>query len=253
MSTYNDILANFQALGFSSSSITAIFKKQAEAIAIPIDNTLTEIANSEAIINKAISDQRYGKSGYYTEAALAFQTGDDLVIDPVTLDEVYLIIDPTKQIVKQAAFSDFEGSLALKIAASNGTDLIALTTEQLNAFISYFTAYEIPGLPLNIISENANVLNFNSVATYYATYDLTALKVNIELWLNNFKQSFEFNGIFFSGDLQDYLKSNVPGLRDFFISGTTVDGNTFSGSISLDSGYFNYISTILDQITYVAI
>lgn len=253
MSTYNDILANFESLGYSSASDTAIFKKQAEAIAIPIDNTLTEIANSEAIINTAISDQRYGKSGYYTAAALAFQYGDNLVIDPVTLNEVYLIIDTTKQVVKQAAFADFEGSLSLKIAASNGVDLIALTTDQLSAFVNYFTAFEIPGLPLNIISENANILNFNAAATYYATYDFNLLKTNIETWLNNFKQSFEFNGIFFSGDLQDYLKANVPGLRDFFINNTLIDGIPFSGSKSLDSGYFNYISTILDQITYVAI
>ena len=51
MTTYNQILANLTALGFSNDSIAALFKKVAEAISIPVDNTLTELQNSESIIN----------------------------------------------------------------------------------------------------------------------------------------------------------------------------------------------------------
>ena len=255
MTTYQQILANFQALGYSSDSVTAIFKKQAEAISITVDNTKTEILNSETIINNIITLQRYGKAGYYTGKALAFQYGDSLTVDPVTLDDIYLTIDTTKQIIKQAAFEDITGSLFLKVATQDiiSGDLIALTTDQFNAFSSYFTTFQIPGLPVSIISNSANLLNFNTICTYYATFDLPSLKTNIQNAMTLFRQSFQFNGEFFNGDLSDYIKQNVPGVRDFYLSNTAIDSVPFSGSKSLDAGYFNYISTIFDQITYTAI
>ena len=261
MSTYNNILANFQALGFSNSSVTAIFKKLAEAIGIPIDNTLQEIANSEIRINSAITNMRYGKSGYYQTAALAFQNGDnltpDLTPDPVTgiisFNQIYAVIDSTKQIVKQAAFSDVDGSLFIKIAKANGSDLQQLTSGEFAAFNSYFDNFEIPGLPVTRINAAANVLSFSATATYSATFNKALLIANLTTALNTFKQSFQFDGGFFTGDLQDYIKVNVPGIRDFYVFDTNVDGLTFSGYSLLTSGYFNYISTILDQITYTAI
>ena len=255
MTTYNQILANLTALGFSNDSIAALFKKVAEAISIPVDNTLTELQNSESIINSIITNQRFGNSGYYTTAALAFQYGDDLIVDPVTLNDVYAVIDPTKQIIKQAAFENLDGDLFLKIATQDPTtlQLEQLTSDQLAAFMSYFVTFEIPGIPLTIVASPANILNFSAVVTFYSTYDLNTLKTNISNSMTSFKSIFPFNGEFFNGDLSNYLKQNVPGIRDFFISNTLIDGVAFTGSVSLTSGYFNYISTILDQLIYVAI
>ena len=255
MTTYNQIIANLTALGFDNSSISALFKKIAEAVSIPVDNTLTEIANSQSIINSIITNQRFGNSGYYTSAALAFQYGDNLIIDPVTLNNVYAVIDPTKQIIKQAAFENLDGDLFLKIATQDPTtlQLEQLTSTQLTAFNSYFVTFEIPGIPLTIVAAAANVLNLSAVVTYYSTYDLNTLKTNIANAMTAFKSIFPFNGEFFNGDLQDYIKQNVPGIRDFFISNTFIDGVSFVGSASLTSGYFNFISSVLDQLSYVAI
>jgi hypothetical protein len=82
---------------------------------------------------------------------------------------------------------------------------------------------------------------------------LPTLQTNLLNALNAFRNSFAFNGEFFAGDLQAYIKSNVPGMRDFFINNTTIDGAPFAGSQNLASGYFNYIDNIQNNIVYTPI
>lgn len=255
MATQDQITANLILMGFDNPSQAAIYNKIAEACGLVIDSTLTEIINSETEIFNIINTQRYGKSGYYTGKALAFQNGDNLIIDPVKFDYIYATIDTTKQIVKQAAFEDISSQLFLKIAALNTiTGLLEpLTVAQYNAFVNYFTVFEIPGLPVTIINTPGNILYFNATATYFATYDLPTLQTNLLNALNNFRNSFTFNGTFYDGDLEQYIKTNVPGIRDFFINNTLIDGAPFSGSISLASGYFNYINNIQNNIAYTPV
>lgn len=257
--TTDQIQANLIAMGFDNPSALALYNKIAEGIGLVIDNTITEMANSENNILVIISTQRYGKSGYYTAIALAFQYGDDLAINPVTLELFYPVIDPAAKIVNQAAFEEIiSGSsslLFLKIATLNTltNQLQALSPDQLAAFENYFVNFELPGLVVTIISADPNQLGFQSTATVFATYDLSTLKTNLSNALIAFRNSFEFDGEFFAGDLQDYIKANVPGMRDFYIYNTIIDTTPFQGSKSLSSGYFDYVANILDLITYVPI
>jgi hypothetical protein len=259
MTTEQQISAALTALGFNNPSNVALFEKTAQGIGIPIDNTITEINNAQAAILNIINTQRYGKSGYYTGAAKAFQYGDNLIVDPTTLDYVYAVIDPTKQIINQAAFEEIvsgnSSQLFLKVATLDTTSglLVPLTSVQLSAFSNYFGVFEIPGLPVTIINNAANILSFNATCTYYATYDFPTLQANLAAALESFQNSFAFNGEFFNGDLQDYIKANVPGVRDFFISNTLIDGVAFSGSTVLGSGYFDYIANIINNVTYSSV
>lgn len=255
MATQDLITANLIALGFDNPSQAAIYNKIAEACGLVIDSTITELNNSETEIFNINNTQRYGKSGYYTGKALAFQYGDNLIIDAVTFDCVYAVIDVTKQIIKQAAFEDISSQLFLKIAALNTiTGLLEpLTIAQYNAFSTYFDVFEIPGLPVTIINLPGNILYFNATATFFATYDLPTLQTNLLNALNTFRNSFTFNGTFYAGDLEQYIKTNVPGVRDFFINNTLIDGVPFSGSIALPAGYFNYVNNIQNNVNYVAV
>ena len=255
MSAVDTIFANLSALGFNNASATAIYNKIAQAIGIPIDNTIQEMTNSENNILNTINTQRYGKSGYYIAKALAFQYGDDLVIDPVTLEDVYAIIDPAKQIVSQAAFEEIAALLFLKVATTNSIsgDLEPLTELELASFKDYMLNFELPGLPLSIISAAPNILSFDGNITYYKTFNLTTLQANIVAALSAFRRSFTFDGVFFTGDLETYLRTNVPGLRDVYLYNTTVDGLPFGGSQSLSAGYFNYITGIDSRLTYIAV
>jgi len=254
--TTDQINANLIALGFNNPSQLGIYNKIAQGVGIVIDNTITEMQNSENNILNIITTQRYGKSGYYTSVALAFQFGYNLSINPTTLDPYYAVIDPTAQIISQAAFEEIisgqSSQLYLKIATLNTitNSLQALTPLQLSAFENYFVNFEIPGVPVTIISANPNILDFKATATYYATYDFSLLQTNLQAALIAFRNSFAFNGTFYVGDLQDYIKQNVPGMRDFSLSNTTIDGVFFTGSSALTSGYFNYAADYLLNITY---
>jgi virulence-associated protein VapD len=255
MSAYNDILANLATLGFDNTSSTAIYNKIAQAVGTSEDNTLQEIANALNVINTVIANKNYGKSGYYQEKALAFQYGDSLSVDPVTQAYYYATINPANQIIAQAAFESTGSGLYLKVAKLNSsTNLLEkLSGAELAAFMSYMLLFEIPGLPLNIITADANILNFTTIATYYAAYDLPTLQTNISNALNAFRDSFLFNGVFYTTDLQAFMQINVPGLKSFFMGSTMIDSAPFTGSISLTSGYFNYDASVLTSITYNAI
>lgn len=254
--TLQTIQTNLLALNFTNESATALYNKIATALSITVDLTKTEIANSQNNILSIINDQRYGKSGYYTTQAKGFQFGDDLIIDPITLDDVYAVIDVTKQIISQAAFEEItsgvSSQLFLKVATLDPVTalLTALSNDQYAAFASYFTNFEIPGLPVAIISNPPNLLAFTAVATFFSTYNQTTLQTNLQNAMNAFRNSFAFNGEFFDGDLEDYIKQNVPGIRNFYITNTSIDGTAFQGFITLPAGYFNYVPSIFSSITY---
>jgi hypothetical protein len=248
-STQSIINSNLIALGFSNPSQTGIFAKTSEALGNVIDTTLTEFTNTQNTITATITAKNYGKAGYYEAYALAFQYGDSLSID-ANGNYYYATIDTTKQIIKQAAFyATDNGDLFLKVASADITGVtIPLTLSQYNAFVSYMKIFEIAGLPVNYISTIPNILFFVANCTYYTSFDYTTLTANIQTYLTLFMNSFAFNGIFYIDDLSNYIKTNVAGVRDFFISQTLLDNDPFSGSVNLSSGYFNYSSS--NSITY---
>jgi hypothetical protein len=247
MTTYQTIIANIQA-GISqlnSKSVAALFSKLAEAIAQVIDTVLAEIINTQTIITQIVSEQNYGHSKYYTNAALAYQDGDDLSVD-ANGNYYYALIDTNKQIITQAAFeetiSGTSSTLALKVATIDSTTglLIALDSTQLDNFISYMSNFEIPGLPLLIVSSDGNILAFDAKIIYNKTFNLSNLQSNVQAAILQFQKLYPFNGIFHNYDFESYLVANVPGVTSVFLSNTTIDGNAFAGETSLLSGYFNY-------------
>lgn len=252
--TQTQVASSLQALGFDDPATLALFEQISQAIGVPIDNTVTEFANNQALMLSTITTKNYGKAGYYTAWALAFQLGDDLIIDPTTGNDVYAVIDASKKIITQAAFEELvqgeNDQLFLKIAKTDPVSglLVPLLGTELAEFQPYFETCELPGIAVTIVNNSPNILAFNANVTFYKTYNLTTLQTNLLAALNSFLATFEFNGEFFNGDLADYVKANVPGVRDFFIYGTTLDGVAFSGDSTLPSGYFNYLPQILSNI-----
>jgi hypothetical protein len=269
MGSINQIYANLQNIGFTNPSNASIYGQIANAIAPIIDNTIAEINNSESIItNLLISQNGYGKSAYYVQTALAFQYGYNLSINtninPVTgapyLNLYYPTIDTTAQIINQAAIQTGTNgsfvSLFLKVATTaNGGTLGPLNSAQLTSFSNYMLNFEILGLPLNIITLPANILNFTVNCSFNASYNSTTLEAAVQTQLLNFQNSFAFNGVFYAGQLESYIVNNVPGVIDFYIYNSTVDNVVFEGSTVLSAGYFNYNSDILSgaNINYIAV
>jgi hypothetical protein len=235
-----DTIANLEAAGLDNPSIGGIYKVMAEAIQIPVDTISQELSNASQGLVDLFLAQNYGKSGYYITVAKAFQYGDSLSIDS-NGNFYYPVIDTTKQIIKQAAmqWDRTTNFLSLKVATKDPTGaVIALSSAQLAAFVSYMQNFLIEGIPVNIVSLSPNVITFNASLTYYSTYDLPTLKAAYSAALLNFQNNFTYNGTFYQNDFSDYIKANVAGVRDFFLNSLQMDGAAFSGSINLPSGTF---------------
>lgn len=256
MSYISTILTQLQTLGFANPANNSIFYQIAQGLGQTLDNVITEFTNTQNSILTTINTQRYGKPGYYVGVALAFQDGYDLTPAPAPdLDPTYVTIDTTAQIIKQAAFlSASDGTLSLKIAGQNSVSgsLIQLTAQQQSDFAAYFVNFEIPGLPVDIVCLPANIFSFFAICTYNAGYNLSNLQANLTSALIAFQTNFNtgnFDGTLFSDALSSYIEQNVPGINDFFVYNTTVDGAAFTGFTTLTAGYFNYLAIILSTIT----
>jgi hypothetical protein len=260
--TFEIIMTNIAAgvPELTQTSNMDIFASVARAIAISLDNTNVELQNTQNIINTIIGNLRYGRSGYYTSKALAYQDGDDLVVDPITLDYIYATINTDKQIIKQAAFEiSNSGSaqiLSLKVARLNPdtNKLDALTSDQLAAFNTYFLNYEIPGLPIFIVSNSPNIFNFSAQIDYISTYDRSAIVSAVTAGLFDLRDNYNFNGILYINDIEAYFKSNIPGIRNMTIVNPTLDGVAITTpSVRLTSGYFDYPTGIENNMIYAAV
>ena len=253
MPSIDNIKSNLMSLGFTNTSAVSLFNKIAESLGLVIDTNIAEFENTKLEIVKIITTQRYGKEGYYNLVATSFQIGDNLSIDSL-FNYYYPVKNVVNQIIKQSAFVSIGQLLFIKIASVDLLgNTVPLTSTQLDSFKSYFLNFEIPGIPVTIISNSANILDFYSVLSYFKTYDLSVLKNNLFLALTTFRQSFAFNGVFYVTDLQKYIEDNVPGVRSFYLLNTLIDSAPFAGNIILDSGYFNYVANIIDKISYSAI
>ena len=119
MITYDQIKANLAAIctEVNTTSLTNILNKIAKSFSDIIDLFNTEIESTKTTLINDASNLVYGRPGYYTGKALAYQDGDSLVENPSTGAFEYAVIDPDKQIVKKAAFDN----LVLKVAFENST------------------------------------------------------------------------------------------------------------------------------------
>jgi hypothetical protein len=257
MSYIDNILTQLIALDFDNDSNDAIYAAIAQAVGEVLDNFTTEFTNTQNVILNIINNQRYGKAGYYIAKALAFQDGDDLIPSAGTLDPTYAIIDVTKQIVKAAAFQSNSGQLSIKIAGQDpiSGNLIQLTQQQISDFVAYFVNFQILGVPVSTICLPANIFSFSAICTFTGGYNLSNLQTNIASAMAAFQTSFNqgnFNGTLFTDGLSSFVKANVPGVVDFYVYNTQVDGASFAGSTVLTAGYFNYVSGITSNIAYNA-
>jgi hypothetical protein len=268
MSSQTQILANIGSIGMNNASNAAVTVIIAQGVGLCIDNTIIEFANTQEAILYMITNKNYGKAGYYVAAALAFQNGYNLAPSASTLYPSYAVIDPTAQVVKQAAFEVItQGSnslLFLKIAGQDPVTglLQPLPSDQFAAFQAYMTNFLIPYIPVTFINNQPDQLSFNGIFTYYPTYDVNVASAAIMPQLTSFLTNFQFNGQFYCGDLESFVQfgnvplggsiPGIPGCRNFRLSNTSLNGVAFADDIVLPSGYFNYTSNIINNIQLVA-
>ena len=271
MASFNYILQNVQAAitSLTNTSAASVYQRIVKAFSDVIDTVLTELSNTITTIQTYVATNRFGKAQYYVDSALAFQYGDSLSYDS-NYQPYYSTIDTTKQIIAAAAVDitsenvEIEGntyavqSLSLKVATQNSSgQLVQLSDAQLQAFEDYMQNFMVPGILLNIYSIAGNVIQFSTMNCVYSPqYDQQTIATNVVAAMEAFRDSMNFNSVFYPNHLEQYVRQNVPGVIDFYLAGgqmqTTSGWQPFTESITLPAGYYNYTTDFADNINYVS-
>lgn len=255
MSYVDDIWTNLQKVipGINTSS-TGIIQRIADVCGTFMDVVRLELLRSEQAIDQATRRARVTSESYYVDVAYKYQEGDDLIIvDQSTQELGYAEIDTTKQIIKQANIGVANiGIFYINVATSDANDnIVSLTTDQLNAFRSYYQNFVAMGAQVNVASNPPAVFTASTLyIRYERTYSLDAIKEAVNTALHELQIRKRTTNLLYVNEIEAYLKL-VPGIRDAYFDQPTVIVNGITqqpdyGRFILQPGYFNFDPALYD-------
>jgi hypothetical protein len=258
----NSIIANIQSFfGFANQSASALWYRIATFASDIIDIINIELSNTETIISDAALNHRVLNQSYYVDIAKEYQEGVDLIEIDTTLHKLgYAQIDTSKQIIKQASVSIQDKFITLNVATTDSNNnLIPLTPDQLSSFSSYFENFTAFGLPVNIKSEEADVIEIDSsqnLISYDSVISLDQLKQNISDKLDEIEQNVILGNTYYINDIVSQLME-VDGVINVYIGSVKITADssttTTSNKINLVSGYFNFKEGTQNTFKYEAV
>ena len=167
-----------------------------------------------ADVDERVNEDRYGRKGWYEKTAKAFQyqdgDGTDYQLDIDTGE--YAVTDEEAQIVRHASAEANNGfGVKLKVAKGEGS-LSPLDADELAAFTSYINRLKPAGVPVTVISRNADRLAVKMTVYYDPIIftEATALQ-KVKETMAAYLKGIDFNGEFVTMSMVDRLQA-VPGL-----------------------------------------
>ncbi|MEG0646451.1 MAG: hypothetical protein RR471_04700 [Bacteroides sp.] len=158
-------------------------------------------------ISNVINNRINGTPTYYINALLLYQKGDEPIVREDGLAFGYANIDPTKQIITQASYTEsssdvnLDNKLILKVATGDKGDLHAITIEELVLINAYINRIKFAGTRIEVTSQQGDVL-IPKVSVYYdgsvmesEVYDL------IEEQLNEYMHNIKFDSTIYVSDM----------------------------------------------------
>jgi hypothetical protein len=190
-----------------------------------------------------------------------FQYGDSLLWDDVTGRYHYAVIDPAKQIIKRCAIISSGGITAIKVAKISGSNLVALTNDELTAFRSFMRQIQWAGAKIaQPTSFNSDKLNAPMTVYYDGTKKRDDIKAIVEpawreyLSLLPFNAEYSVNkhGDFVEGKSTDIKEVNMGAVQVRADAGSFINVNRI---FTPASGYLERDPAISfnDMITYIAV
>ncbi len=182
------------------------------------DQLMTELTTAQ-------EEAQIGSLAWYVKTILAFQFGDAVsVYDGYRVG--YPTIDPTKQIIKQAAVTEGkDGRLLVKVAkAGPPPQYAALSPEELTALKEYIRNVKYAGVAVDVISLPPDELRLE----VFIEYDRQIIASDGRLLSNparypvlegieNYVRSLPFNSELTWSALSNFVMK-TPGILDFQIS-----------------------------------
>lgn len=205
----DDQLVTVYDSNLSAVNVVTLLIYIVAACAAAIENMLDwHIAD----VNEMVDGERYGQTGWYAKVAKKFQyqQGTDFQLDETTGE--YGTVNDTYKIIKHASCENNGFGVKLKVAKDGSNGLEALSEDEQTAFAAYINRLKPAGIPISVISGNADSLKLDVVVYYDPTiFDANGAKNKVKDVINGYLQDIDFNGEFVTMKMVDRLQG-VSGL-----------------------------------------
>lgn len=205
----NDQLVDTYDGNLSAVNVVTLLIYIVAACAAAVENMLDwHIAD----VGKTIDNERYGQTGWYADVAKRFQynQGTDFQLNEATGE--YGIVDEQYKIIKHASCENNGFGVKLKVAKESGGALSPLTEPEITAFESYVNRLKPAGIPVNVISANADLLKLQMVVYYDPiVFDANGARSKVKEVVGEYLSDIDFNGEFVTMKMVDRLQG-VSGL-----------------------------------------
>ena len=234
------------------------------AVCVWVHEKLWDLFKAE--VDRIAAGSHIGTLRWYVEKAKAFQYGYDLVI----VDNVpaYATDEPASRIVARAAGKDSGSIVLIKVAKLSGTDLVPLSTPELDAFNAYIDEVKMAGTVVNVVSALPDLLKV-AMTVYYdplviaadGTLILDPAVRPVDDAIKGYLANLPFNGKVVLNALVDAVQV-VPGVVNpalgtvqakyglFPYSTVSVQYETYAGHIIIDPA--NPLTATITYVPYVA-
>lgn len=240
------------SLDYTNASIE---KKIIDVVGSYADTEAIERQNTLATIQTALAQQKVTGIEYYRRRAVAYQEGDELLIDPVSQAGYYATVDEEAQIIKQAYIvgSYPQYTLLVNVIGDDG-HLAALSESQLASFKTYFTAYQPIGLDLNILSLPVAQITDPGIVIYVSKgTDAAEAVATIQQNLTAHEQVLRKNNVVSLTEIEDVIQqfsqvqavgfSNIVA-TETDLSGEQVTVRPMNGIFNLTNGAFTFATQL---------
>lgn len=244
---------NFEDLltDINSPSKVAIWRLWAFVIAVGIFvlETLWDVARLE--IQSQADAAVTGTPIWWRDEALKFQLGDDLVFNGKQF--VYQVLDPSKQIIAQAAVVEVGRQIRIKVVKENN---VPLDSGELAAFVAYINEIAFAGTNPVGISQIPDLLK----VFYKIIYDPLVLSADgslisdpavfpVEDAINSFLTKLEFNGALVLTKMTDAVQQ-AEGVIDPILQNAEAKFGALPFEPIVDSYLTNGGNIVIDTVSF---
>jgi hypothetical protein len=128
----------------------------------------------------------------------------------------YATDDPDARLVKRVAISEVERGLIIKVAnEDSGGNPIPLTTEHMINLRAYLNNIKFAGTYIDLVSLNADLLQFDLIIYYKATYSI--IKDNVIAAIISYIKALPFDGAVTRANIITAI-NNVEGVEDVYVT-----------------------------------
>lgn len=192
-----------------------------------------------ADVNEIVNEDRYGRKGWYEKTARKFRFTDGVDYELDTETGEYLTDggDGARIVKHASAYSNGFG-VKLKVAKGNAGALSPLSDEEITAFETYINRLKPAGVPVTVISRNADQLALD-MAVYYDPLVFTEASAlqKVKDTVTAYLQGIEFNGEFTVMAMVDRLQS-VSGIDIVEVKGVRMKHEGYGYEpVAYNNGY----------------